>query len=104
MHSNARMHLHSFHILLRDATGSCHGSVTRARRRAHGRTRRHLLAWQMGRQCDPAPPPSHGYLPGCRGDGRCSDGAMRQQPPLWASDRGHQSRGRARSEKVTCSL
>eukprot|EP00962_Isochrysis_galbana_P004829 scaffold1320_cov113-Isochrysis_galbana.AAC.8 len=30
----------------------------------------------------PPPPPSHGYLPVCRGDGRCGDGAVRLQLPL----------------------
>eukprot|EP00962_Isochrysis_galbana_P012197 scaffold3448_cov107-Isochrysis_galbana.AAC.3 len=33
-----------------------------------------------------ARPPSHGYLPVCRGDGRCSDGAVRLQLPLLAGD------------------
>eukprot|EP00962_Isochrysis_galbana_P049059 scaffold20662_cov101-Isochrysis_galbana.AAC.3 len=42
--------------------------------------------WQMGRQWDSPPPPPHGYLPGCRGDGRCSDGAVRLQLPLRAGD------------------
>eukprot|EP00962_Isochrysis_galbana_P031659 scaffold10307_cov120-Isochrysis_galbana.AAC.6 len=33
-----------------------------------------------------ARPPSHGYLPVCRGDGRCSDGAVRLQLPLLAGN------------------
>eukprot|EP00962_Isochrysis_galbana_P017317 scaffold4978_cov117-Isochrysis_galbana.AAC.8 len=43
----------------------------------------------MGRQWD-SPPPFPRYLPVCRGDGRCSDGAVRLQlqllagtPPVW---------------------
>eukprot|EP00962_Isochrysis_galbana_P032885 scaffold10895_cov129-Isochrysis_galbana.AAC.1 len=48
-----------------------------------------------------APPPSHGHLSGCPGDGRCSDGgrAVRLQPPSLTHDLGH-ARGRAPSEPV----
>eukprot|EP00962_Isochrysis_galbana_P011812 scaffold3340_cov114-Isochrysis_galbana.AAC.8 len=49
-----------------------------------------LTSWQMGRLGTAVgqhpPTPFHGYLPGCWGDGRCGDGAVRLHLPSLAGD------------------